>query len=158
MKPIATSSSAIEHHFIKMAEGYKPEKKKHLNLFSPQVGHGVENQKLELITPTAQATEQAKTDLKRGLDQTDIMDSVINQDVKRRKRSYSKRRQGKKKGSSKRKKSCLKKKKSASKSRKRLQKSKKAGIKTKKKPKSKSKKKPSKAKNKKARSPKKYKR
>jgi hypothetical protein len=137
MKPISTSSNAIEHHFIKMAEGYKPEKKKHLNMFAPQVGNGEDTGKLELVTPTAQAAEQAKSDLKRGLDQTDILDNAINQETKRKKRTFSKSRQRSKKSPQKKKKSRkagVKKRSSSSKPRKKkLQKSKKRRLKSKKK-------------------------
>jgi hypothetical protein len=102
MNHFSTNYHDMQNHFIKMAQGYKPQKKKDINLFTSQVGSGSENSdNIQMVTPTAQATEQAKVDLKRGLDQTDVLDNAINQDVKRRKQSLSSKRQKKRTNKSK---------------------------------------------------------
>lgn len=52
-----------KHNFEKEAAGKRLKKKKGMNLLEPLTG-GAES-KVVLVTPTAQATEQAKSDLKR---------------------------------------------------------------------------------------------
>ena len=87
----------IDRHFIRLAEGHKPERKGKLTLISGQSGGGCEDcPKLVQVTPTAQAMEQARSDLKRGLDQTDVLDEALENDAKRKKRSASVRARRKK--------------------------------------------------------------
>ena len=70
-----------------------------------QSGSGnVNGPKLVMVTPTAQAIEQAKSDLKRGLDQPDVLDEALERDAKRKKLFASRRaRRGPKKKPAKRK-------------------------------------------------------
>ena len=84
------SQDAIDRHFVRLAEGHKPERKGKLTLISGQSGRGYEEgPKLVMVTPTALAVEQAKSDLKRGLDQPDVLDEALERDAKRKKRSAS---------------------------------------------------------------------
>ena len=84
------SQDAIDRHFVRLAEGHKPERKGKFTLISGQSGRGSEEgPKLVQVTPTALAVEQAKSDLKRGLDQPDVLDEALERDAKRKKRSAS---------------------------------------------------------------------
>ena len=90
MEPTHTSQDVINRHFIRMAEGYRPIKKGKLTLFSSsQTGSGKDDRHppIQLVTPVAQALEQAKSDLKRGSEQMDVYDHAIEQDAKRKKLS-----------------------------------------------------------------------
>ena len=47
--------------------------------------------KIQMISPIALALEQAKSDLKRGLDQTNVLDQALERDAKRKKRSKARK-------------------------------------------------------------------
>ena len=85
------NQDAIDRHFVRLAEGHKPERKGKLTLFSGQSGRGggETGPKVVQVTPAAQAVEQARSDLKRGLDQPDALDVALENDAKRKKRSTS---------------------------------------------------------------------
>ena len=73
----------IRHHFEKLASGEKPFKKNGLIYINPQSGSGAKD--LKIVSPSQDAIDQAKSDLKRGLDDTDIYEDAIYSDAKRKK-------------------------------------------------------------------------
>ena len=91
-----TTQEEINRHFIRMAEGHPPEIRGKLHLFTaPQSGKGNgrnDRVTIRMVTPTAQAVEQAKSDLKRGLGQTtNVLDEALERDAKRKKLSMERK-------------------------------------------------------------------
>jgi hypothetical protein len=91
-----TTQEEMTRHFIRMAEGHRPEKSRDgkLSLFprsrGGQTGDGGGGSKacLKIVTPVAQAVEQAKSDLKRGVGQEpSVLDEALERDAKRLKLS-----------------------------------------------------------------------
>ena len=74
---------------MQIANGEKPIKKNGLIFLNPSPQTGAGARDLKIVSPSQDAIEQARSDLKRGVDDTDIYDSAIYNDVKRRKLSNS---------------------------------------------------------------------
>lgn len=95
----------ISEHFINVARGTTPVKKRGVILLPShhvQIGRGdTEVTDLKMVSPAKDAVNQAKSDLKRGIEDTDIYENAIRDDVKRKKLSQpvasAKRRSHKKK-------------------------------------------------------------
>ena len=83
----------ISAHFIDLAKGTHPVKKKGVILLPThhvQTGKGdTDVTDLKLVSPTKDAVNQAKSDLKRGIEDTDIYENAIRDDVKKKKLSQS---------------------------------------------------------------------
>ena len=128
---MAMQQSLITDHFIKMAEGQRPVKKNGVILI-PQVGHGSGVAELTIVSPSEDAVNQARSDLKRGVDNSNVYEEALRNDAKRKKLSQS--HTGQKKGSGKKAEKTKKKKKSTTKKKKKkTSKKKTAGGKKKKK-------------------------
>ena len=80
----------LTNHFIALAQGYRPERKGKLNLITdPKGGKSEEpkeksKDKLYMVTPIAQAVQQAQSDLARGVHQPTIYDRVREENAMRR--------------------------------------------------------------------------
>ena len=90
------SQEVINHHFISVARGHRPQKRGKLTIISSQVGSGKETQpRLVVVSPTAQAVEQEKSDLKRGVNQTGVLEHALQQDATRKKKWEARKRRRK---------------------------------------------------------------
>lgn len=104
------NQTTITDHFIRLAKGEKPLRKKGVVII-PQSGKGDYNgshsNDLKIVSPSQDAVNQAHSDLKRGFDQVDVYGDAIRQDAKRKLLSWSpktkKKTPSKKKASGKRK-------------------------------------------------------
>ena len=82
------SQEVLNRHFVRLAEGHKPQRIGNLTLIEDlQQGKGDnKGPKLVMVTPTQHAVEQAKSALKRGIDQTDVYDAAMERDAERKRR------------------------------------------------------------------------
>ena len=83
------NAETFSRHFISLAQGQRPERKGNLTLITHPKGGKETNKKSEdklyMVTPIAQAIEQAKSDLARGGHQETIYDRVMEDNAIRRK-------------------------------------------------------------------------